>query len=448
MTDTRDIALNILMDIETNNTFSNIAVSKALRQNQFADKSDRAFITRLAEGVTEYRITLDYVIDQFSKIKINKCKPMIRCILRMGVYQIMYMDSVPDSAACNEAVKLAKKHGFGSLSGFVNGVLRSIARNISDIEYPDEHGDKVKYLSVRYSMPCHLVEKILKDYPDCGERIIAGSFEDRATTIRVNTLKTSPQALRETLENNNIIVRDGNYDDKALIISGYDFIRRISGYRQGLFTVQDESSMCAVRAAGIKPGDIVIDVCAAPGGKATAAAEYLEGKGRVYSFDISEDKLELIEENVTRLGIDNVYIGRHDATSALKYSDFTDMAGDGKGAFSVQNESVCADVVIADLPCSGLGIIGRKNDIKYRVTEAQMDELVQLQRSILDIVSGYVKSGGTLLYSTCTINPDENGNNVKWFLDKHREYELVSERLFLQGIDLCDGFYYAVLRRV
>lgn len=444
MTDTRDIALNILMDIETNNTFSNIAVSKALRQNQFADKADRAFITRLAEGVTEYRITLDYVINQFSKTKINKCKPMIRCILRMGTYQIMYMDSVPDSAACNESVKLAKKHGFGSLSGFVNGVLRNIARNIDNVKYPDEHKNKAEYLSVKYSMPCWLVEKILGDYPEHGEKIIAGSFEDRDTTIRVNSLKTTVSELKEELTDNNITVRDGHYDNNALIISDYDFVRKVPGYRQGKFTVQDESSMCAVRAAGIEPGDIVIDVCAAPGGKSTAAAEYLGGKGKVYSFDISEDKLELIEENVTRLGLENVYIGSRDATKPLMYSELAELDSEIDGTI---DEIVSADVVIADLPCSGLGITGRKNDIKYRVTEAQLNELVILQREILGVVSRYVKAGGTLLYSTCTINPDENHNNVKWFLECHDEFEMVTERLFLQGVDECDGFYYAVLKR-
>lgn len=443
MADTRDIALNILMDIEVNNTFSNIAVNKALRQNQFSDKTDRAFITRLAEGVTEYRLTLDYIINQFSKTKISKCKPLIRCLLRMGVYQIMYMDGVPDSAACNETVKLAKKHGFSSLSGFVNGVLRNIARSKELIKYPSEE-NKAEYLSVKYSIPVWLAEKLLRDYPNEGERIIAGSFAERDTTIRVNTLKTTSEELKKLLIESGITVMDGLYDDKALIISGYDFIRKVPGYRQGLFTVQDESSMCAVRAAGIKPGDMVIDVCAAPGGKTTAAAEYLAGEGMVYSMDISEDKLELIAENIKRLGIENVRISRHDATKALTNDELGIDSEDGGAAVAAQ----CADVVIADLPCSGLGIIGRKNDIKYRLDEKQLAELVSLQRNILDVVCDYVKGGGTLLYSTCTINPNENQDNVRWFLERHKDYELVSERLFLQGIDKCDGFYYAELRKL
>ncbi|MBR3600512.1 MAG: 16S rRNA (cytosine(967)-C(5))-methyltransferase RsmB, partial [Lachnospiraceae bacterium] len=308
MINTRDIVLNILMDIETNKTFSNQAISKALSKNQFEDKRDRAFITRLAEGVMEQLITLDYTINQFSKTKVNKCKPMIRCILRMGVYQILYMESVPDSAACNESVKLAKAHGFGSLSGFVNGVLRNIARSKESIPEPSNDKSSVEYLSVKYSMPQWLCDKLKKDYPEQYIKILEGCFWDRATAIRVNETKISRDELKKELEEAGITVEDGNYDEKALLISDYDFIKRVPGYKKGFFTVQDESSMQAVRAAGIKPGDVVIDVCAAPGGKTTCAAEYLNGSGKLYSMDVSEDKLELIEENIERLGFDNVEI--------------------------------------------------------------------------------------------------------------------------------------------
>lgn len=430
MVDTRDIVMNILMDIDTNNTFSNIALTKALRKNQFEEKKDRAFITRLAEGVTERRITLDYIIDKFSKTPAKKCKPFIRNLLRMSVYQLIYMDSIPDSAVVNEAVKLARKHNFGSLSGFVNGILRNISRNKDNIEFPDK-SNKVKYYSVMYSIPEWLCEKILSDYETYGDAIIKSMFEDRKTAIRVNTLKLSRDELISFMHDNvkDITVEKGLLDEDALLISDYDFVRKIPGYRQGYFTVQDESSMCAVRAAGIKPGDIVIDVCAAPGGKTTAAAQYLEGEGKVYSRDISEEKLSLIEENVNRLGITNVEIAGCDAT--------------------VPDEELyeTADVVIADLPCSGLGIMGRKNDIKYKLTSEQLGELAELQRKILDTVKSYVKPGGVLLYSTCTINPDENCSNTKHFLDNNRSFSLEAERQFLQGVDGCDGFYYAKLVR-
>ena len=427
MINTRDIVLNILMDIETNKTFSNQAISKALSKNQFEDKRDRAFITRLAEGVMEQLISLDFIINQFSKTKINKCKPMIRCLLRMGAYQILYMESVPDSAACNESVKLAKSHGFSSLSGFVNGVLRNIARNKDNIAEPSGDKNSPEYLSIKYSMPLWLCEKLKKDYPKEYTKILEGCFWDRPTSIRVNTTKITRDELKAMLRESGITVEYGSYSDKALLISDYDFIKKVPGYKKGYFTVQDESSMCAIKAAGIVPGNTVIDVCAAPGGKTTCAAEYLNGQGKIYSMDISEDKLELIEENVTRLGFDNVDISCHDATDSI-----ADMQ---------------VDVVIADVPCSGLGIIGRKNDIKYRLEEKQLQELVQLQRNILKTVCGYVKDRGTLLYSTCTINPDENHNNINWFLETNKEFELVEERIFLQGIDTCDGFYYAVLKK-
>lgn len=428
MTNARDIVLSILLDIEGNNTFSNIAIAKALKKHQFEAKKDRAFITRLAEGVTETRIKLDYIIDGFSKTPSEKCKPLIRSLLRMGVYQIMYMDAVPDSAVCNEAVKLAKKHNFGSLGGFVNGVLRAVARNKDNIAMPDRK-NMSEYLSVNYSTPEWLCKKIMEDYGEKGETIIAASFDERKTALRVNTLKITREKLKEFI-GPHIFMEDGIYDENALLVSGYDFIRNMPGYRQGLFFIQDESSMCAIKAAGIKPCQTVVDVCAAPGGKTLNAACYMQGKGKIYARDISDEKLILIEENAGRLGIgDMLSIEKWDAKTV-----------DEK---LVQK----ADVVIADLPCSGLGIMGRKNDIKYRIKPEQLDELVRLQRDILSVVKQYVKKGGVLLYSTCTINPQENKENTRWFLESDSEFKLRDERQMLQGVDKCDGFYYAVLQR-
>lgn len=428
MLNTRDIALSILMDVDNNKTFSNIATTKALRQNQFSDKVERAFLTRLAEGTIEYQIRLDYVLDSFSKTKMKKCKPLIRNVLRMGAYQILFMDTVPDSAACNECVKLVKKHGFASLSGFVNGVLRNVSRNKNNIKYPDYETEKIDYLSIYYSTPRWLVEKIISDYPKEGEQIIKASYIDRKTTIRVNENKILVEAFAKQLLDKGINVAKGNYSKKALCIDNYDFVRRIPGYREGYFTVQDESSMCAIEAAGIKEGYRIIDVCAAPGGKTTAAAEMLNGTGSIISMDLSSDKLSLIEENVNRLGFDNITVAEHDARELIE--DYIEQM----------------DLVIADVPCSGLGIIGRKNDIKYRLTEKQLKELVELQRQILSTAHRYVKKGGTLLFSTCTINKEENYENVKWFLANHPEFKMESQRLFLQGVDKCDGFYYAVIK--
>ena len=432
--DARDVALSVLMDVECHSTFSNQAIGTALKKNQFSDKGERAFLTRLCEGTIEYRIRLDYVINQFSKTKIKKCKPLIACLLRMGCYQILFMDSVPDSAACNECVKLAKKHGFAGLAGFVNGVLRAIARGKDNITYPSIDEEPVLARSILYSTPDWLVEKLLLDYGDKTDAILAASFVERMTSIRLNPAcmqmdEESVDSFLGKLEDKGIRVKKGCYDSDAYLIAGYDFVHKIPGYRQGYFTVQDESSMAAVRAAGICPGDFVMDVCAAPGGKTTAASYYAGESGRVLSMDIAEEKLELISENVTRLRQENVSIRCHDAS-----------------VFEEQYERA-ADVVIADVLCSGLGILGRKNDIKYRVTKQQIEDLIQIQKQILSVVCRYVKPGGTLLYSTCTINPDENDKQISHFLESHPEFTLKEQRQFLQGVDTCDGFYYAVLKR-
>ena len=432
--DTRDVALTVLLDIETNQTFSNQALGNALRKNQFTDKVERAFLSRLVEGVTEMKLRLDYVINQYSKTKVKKCKPVIACLLRMGCYQILFMDSVPDSAACNECVKLAKKHGFAGLSGFVNGVLRTIAREKEKITYPDQKKEPAKYLSVMTATPLWLVEKLTAQYgAKDTETILKSAFTERKTSIRLNRQRMEANGetiadYKKRLEATGITVEPGAYYEGAWRLCGYDFVHKIPGYKQGYFTVQDESSMCAVAAAGIRADDFVLDICAAPGGKTTAAAEFARN-GHVLSMDIAEDKLDLIEENVERLKLSNVEIHCQDATDYM----------------TEQEEK--ADVVIADLPCSGLGIMGRKNDIKYRVTEDQIRSLVELQHTILQNACRYVKADGTLLYSTCTITKEENILLVERFLKEHPEYILKEQRQFLQGIDACDGFYYAVLCR-
>lgn len=432
--DTREAALTVLMDIEENQTFSNLALGNALRKYQFEEKTARAFLTRLVEGVVEMRLRLDYVINQYSKTKIQKCKPMIACLLRMGCYQILFMDRVPDSAACNESVKLAKKHGFYGLSGFINGVLRTIAREKEHLQYPDETKELVRAYSVWSSTPEWLVEKLVADYgSETAKEILYSSLKDRKTSVRLNLSEIKRQqetkeTYKKRLEQAGITVEAGAYYEDAWLLSGYDFIHRIPGYKQGFFTVQDESSMCAVETAAIQAEDLVLDLCAAPGGKTTAAAAYAYN-GTVVSMDIAQEKLSLIEENVTRLQLKNVTIRCQDAT--VRMEDYI----------------ARADVVIADLPCSGLGIMGRKNDIKYRMTKEQIAELVTLQHTILQNAAEYVKPGGTLLYSTCTITKEENDMQMERFQKEHPEFQLRKKRQFLQGVDACDGFYYAVWKK-
>lgn len=393
----RQLSLEILMKVLEEKEYSSVVIPQVLNVYQYLEKQERAFLTRLCEGTIERMLELDYVINEFSKVKVKKMKPVIRNILRMGVYQLMYMKQVPASAACNEAVKLAKKKGFQNLKGFVNGVLRNISRNLDNISYPDKEKQPFLYLSVTYSMPEWIVKLWVAQYGmEQAERMLQAGFTDRPTTIRCNLQKNSVKQLREELEQAGVTVESGAYVDSALRISGYDYLQKLKAFQEGKFTVQDESSMLVGLVADIKPDQTVVDVCAAPGGKSLHAADLLKGTGMVSSRDVSERKVEKIEENCRRLGYTNMDMKVWDAREWDK--EYIEKA----------------DVVIADLPCSGLGVIGKKNDIKYKTNSDSIKELAALQREILRTVVSYIKPGGTLIYSTCTVDEQENEQNMRW----------------------------------
>lgn len=444
--DLRQIALEILLEAHKNNLLLSSVLGDALAKYQYLNKNDRAFISRVVQGTEEKLIELDYIIDSFSNTPVRKQKPFIRTLLEMSVYQLKYMDKVPASAVCNEAVKLTVRKNFGALKGFVNGVLRNISRNIESIGYPDREKDEKLYLSVRYSVPPELLSILLEEYDTQTVEKLFQAFErDKLTYIRCNTSKLTTDELIGHLEDEGVCVSKPEGDeipDYALVISGYDYLRGLKSFENGEFQVQDLSSMIAGEGNIIKETDEIIDVCAAPGGKSINAA-LKAFKGHVEARDISPQKTALIEENVSRLGLKNVSCRVWDAC--------------------IRDETLIekADVVIADLPCSGLGIIGRKPDIKYHVTEARINELAALQRNILSVVWEYVKENGHLIYSTCTITPQENRENVEWFL-KNYPFELVGEpKLILPGnADDCggqsknggavqcgDGFFTARMRR-
>ena len=442
--DMRAEALDTLIDMERNKKLSHIAIGETLMRNQFERKSDRAFYTRLCEGVTERRIYLDYILDHYSKTPMKKCKPLIRSLLRMGAYQILFME-VRDAAACSEAVSLAKKRGFGRLSGFVNGVLRTLIREKESLPIPDKK-DFVKYVSIYYSVPEWLAKLVIEQYgKESAEKIFASFLEARPLTIRTNLSKITPEELERELKEEGIKVEKGNYLPYAFTIADFNYLGKLPAFRQGKFAVQDESSQLAVEIADIKPEDFVLDVCAAPGGKTFHAADRLHGTGEVLSRDLTEYKTELIEENRERMHYDNVKVQQWDA---LEEDDSL-------------LESV--DVLLADLPCSGLGIMGRKNDIKYQMTEEQLDELVLLQRRILSVIWKYVKPGGQMIFSTCTINQGENVKNVQW-IEENTPLRLASIEEYLPknlknrtgsqgylqlipGADTCDGFFISKFKR-
>lgn len=436
----REIALSVITEITSEGNFSHKVISRTLNSYQRLEKQERAFISRLCEGTIERLITLDFIINCYSNTKVNKMKPLIRNLLRMSVYQLKYMDSIPESAVCNEAVKIAKKRGFQNLSGFVNGILRNIVRNPEKAQIPEDD------FSIKYSVPKWLVDELIHQYDkDTVAAILNASLKEKETTIRCNLNKMKVNELSKVLEDEHIRVRPGNYLPYALKISNYNYLNQLDSFNQGLFNVQDESSMLVGAISGVNKDNYVIDVCAAPGGKSLHIASLLNGSGHVSSRDVSGYKLTLIEDNVKRLGLNNVSVKLKDAL-ILEEDDIEK-----------------ADLLIADLPCSGLGVISKKPDIKYNMTKEKLDSLVLLQRDILKVVSQYVKPGGTLIYSTCTINKEENINNVLWFIH-HFDFELEAlddylpdnlkddstKKGYLQllpGIHDSDGFFIARLKK-
>lgn len=448
----RELVVDMLLQMEAGGIYSNLLIRDVLDKYDYLEGKEKAFMKRVTEGTLERRIQVDYVIDAYSKIPVRKMKPFIRCLLRMSVYQLLFMDGVPDAAVCNEAVKLAVKRKFGQLKGFVNGVLRNIARNKEQIEesYPDREKEPVKYLSVVYSMPEFLVSMWIGDYGmERAEGLLRAMLEAHPVTIRVKqSLRAREDSLEELLgrmKEAGVLVKPHPYLAYAYCLTHLEGVRKVPGFDEGLFTVQDVSSMLAVECAGIRKGDFVVDVCAAPGGKSTHAAEQLEGTGMVLSRDVSKDKVALIQENIERLRLTNIRAEVFDG--------------------AVYDEALCekADVVLADLPCSGLGILGKKRDIKYNITLDGWKELPKLQKQLLDAVWRYVKPGGVLVYTTCTIRKEENEEIIRWFLEhypfekgdisgflkKIPEKETAQEGYLqlLPGVHETDGFFIARLIR-
>ena len=426
----RELVLDILIEVNEKDQYSHLVIRDVLNKYQYLEKQERAFLTRLAEGTIEHMLEMDFIINSFSKVKVKKMKPLIRNLLRMSVYQLKYMDSIPDAAVCNEAVKLAKKRGFGQLRGFVNGVLRNIARDLVNLNYPDPKYEPVSYLEVTYSIPAWMASKWMESYGfEKAEAICASFLVQKPITIRTNLLRITPQELAERLGKEGVTVHPVQHLDYAFEIEGFDYLNGLESFNEGLFYVQDISSMMVAEAAAPEKENYIIDVCAAPGGKSSHLAEKMSGTGMVEARDLTEYKVSLIEENIERHGLTNMKAVQMDAT-------ILDEA-------SVEK----ADVLICDLPCSGLGVLGKKTDIRYKMTAEKQENLVQLQREILDTVWSYVKKGGTLVYSTCTIHKNENEGNVAWFLDKHPEFELVSQEQMLPGETYHDGFFIAKLKR-
>ena len=443
MTDTkkendREIVLAILLEVLEKDQFSHIVIRSALDKYSYLPEKDRSFIARLSRGCVERKLELDAIIDMTASVKASKQKPVIRNILRMAAYQLKYM-KVPSHAVCSEAVNLAVRKGFRALKGFVNAVVRRMASIIPDIDWKDNP-------SIYYSVPEWLYEKLNEWYSeDVVNKYLETVLADKGHPMYVHchTSEHSVEEIEESLKNDGIYAKKAPYAKDCLELSQSGDIRRTRAFADGWIQIQDISSALASQCIAPSKDSLCIDVCAAPGGKSIHMAK--AAACHVISRDISYEKLELIEENKIRCHADNMEIEQWDAT-------VTDDKLKEK-----------ADYVLADVPCSGLGILSRKPDIKYQLTQEKLCQLYTLQRQIMLSAAKLVKPGGVLVYSTCTINPEENEENIKWFLEQ-MPFEMESVSPFIDeeiennnlesgmiqlipGQNRCDGFFVARLRR-
>lgn len=443
----REAAAKTVIEIVDKKVPSHVAIAAMLRKNEMWNPQERGFAKRLADGTIRYLIPIDYLLDAFSKTPVKKIKPWLRAVLRISVFQLIFCDDVPASAACNEAVKLAKQYGFGNLGGFVNAVLRNISREGNERLKQGMEVSVEETLRLKYSVPLWLVQQWIRDYGlAVAEKIAVAGTEDSKLTVRCNISRVKPEELLASLQKDGVTAEPVTYAENTYHLYGCDGIEKLEAFRNGWFQIQDESSVLAGQAAGIRGGERVLDLCAAPGGKSLHIADLLTAhagnttgdKGSLEARDVSEQKLALIRENLARLGFENVTLVCADA-----------MVYDAE-----KEESV--DLVIADVPCSGTGVIARKPDIKYNMSEAIQKELTELQQSILKNAVRYVKPGGTLIFSTCTLNKNENDNGRMFLLEQGMKPDSLipylpeslhgkdAENGFLQlipGVHATDGFY-------
>lgn len=398
----REIAVSILVKTQAG-SYSNLLLSQYLNDN--ITQKDRALITQLVNGVIQNKLLLDYIMSQFSKIKLSKLTPFVKNAIRLGIYQVYFLNRVPDFAAVNESVNLVKKNEGRKAANFTNAVLRNVLRHKEMLSFPEKDKDITKYLSVYYSFPPWMVKRWLGLFgADFTEKLCRAFNEPPCLCIRVNTLLTNRNNLLQRLKDEGVHAVPGKFADEAIYILQSPPIHQLKSFEDGLFTVQDESSIIASLAVDPKANEQVLDVAAAPGGKSTHMAALMQNQGTIVSWDIHPHRVKLIEENASRLKASIVKTRVKDA----KILDETMM-----GSF---------DRVLIDAPCSGLGVIRRKPDIKWSKKPDDIKALRNEQEHIFFVCSKYVKPGGVLVYSTCSIEPKENEELVEDFLAKNQEF--------------------------
>ena len=429
----RVIVFDSLMECLKNGRKSHILIKDVLDKYDYLDNTDKNFIKKLFEGTIEKMITLDHVLDECSSKPMSKCKFEIKLILEMATYQILFMDRVPDSAACDEAVKLCKKKSREELSGFVNGVLRALVRRKDELLKFDSIEPLSTRMSVKYSVPEWIVSIMIKEIvgkdPVKADKFFKALTDKRPTVVRI-TDKDKESDILSKWDEKKINYVKSEKSERVYRLFNHGSVSEIPGFGEGLLYIQDESSMMAVKeAVSFCPNaKTMLDLCSAPGGKGIYALELLGRDAEGILADVSEEKVALINDNLQRLNIKNATSVINDAT--ILKEEFIDRF----------------DMVIADVPCSGLGVISRKSDLKYNISNEGMAEICKLQKEIIDKAMGYVKKDGILLYSTCTLHKAENEKMRAYIMDKGG-FELLSEKRLCPDSDDTDGFFFAVFKK-
>lgn len=401
----RGLSVQILARVEVEGAYANLLLQRMI--GRLTDNRDRQLVTLLVNGVLKHRLTLDYALRLYLSKPMSALPHEVRAILRSGAFQLLYVDKVPHAVAVNESVELTKQ--YPKFTGLVNVVLRKVMNQGWNLPWPDSKRETVRYLSVRYSHPEWMIRRWLKRWGfEETEELCQANNEPAPTWIRTNTLKISREDLAERLRQEGITAELGNRVPESLRIQNFGAIDRLASFREGLFTVQDESSQLVAHVVDPQPGQCVLDACSAPGGKTTHLAQMMDNQGSIQAFDIHAHKLELIEKLAYRLGISII---------RPQLGDARDLPG--VKLFSQQR-------VLVDAPCSGLGVLRRRADLRWQKEEQNLIDLPQLQLAILERAASCVETGGDLIYSTCTIEPEENFELVKRFRSEHPEFEAVN----------------------
>ena len=402
----REIALKTVYKIDKEEAYSNIALDEMIKDNRKKlDDRDIGFISELVYGITTWKLTLDEIIKKYSKIRLKKISPWILNILRMGIYQIVFLDKVPKSAAVNESVNLAKRYGHKSSSNFVNAILRNVEKH--DYEEFFQIEDDIERISKTTSMPTWIIEELLKENNiQFVEEICKNSNIKPKVTIRINTLKINKEEMEMLLKERNIEFEEGKLEN-FLILDKVKHIENLDIYKEGYFTIQDEGAGLIAYMLKPRENEIVLDACSSPGGKTTYMAEMMKDKGKIVAFDLHEHRVKLVEENAKRLGI---HIIKTKCEDASIYKE------EYKEQF---------DKILLDVPCLGLGVLKRKPDIKWKRKKEDIEEITKVQKEILETCSKYLKTGGQLVYSTCSILKEENEDIIQEFLKKHTDFEQI-----------------------